>query len=113
MGTGSDNDSGLALLCTAGEFDLLITGDMDTRTEKKLLAAYPLPDIEALIVGHHGSKYSTGEELLAALSPEIGVVSAGRNSYGHPSDEALRRLAKAGAAVYRTDRQGNIHISVK
>ena len=113
VGTGSDNDSGLALLCTAGDFDLLITGDMDARTEEKLLAAYPLPDIEALIVGHHGSKYSTGEELLAALSPEIGVVSAGRNNYGHPSDEALRRLAKAGAAVYRTDRQGNIHISVK
>ena len=113
VGTGGDNDSGLALLCTAGDFDLLITGDMDARTEEKLLAAYPLPDIEALIVGHHGSKYSTGEELLAALSPEIGVVSAGRNSYGHPSDESLRRLAKAGATVYRTDRQGNIHISVK
>ncbi|WP_312942813.1 DNA internalization-related competence protein ComEC/Rec2 [Oscillibacter sp.] len=113
LGTGNDNDSGLALLCTAGDFDLLITGDMDARTEEKLLAAYSLPDIEALIVGHHGSKYSTGEELLAALSPEVAVVSAGRNNYGHPSDEALRRLANAGASVYRTDRQGNTHISVK
>lgn len=113
LGDSGDNDSGLALLCTAGEFDLLVTGDMDAKTEEKLVSAYPLPDIEALIVGHHGSKYSTGGAFLDAVKPEIGVVSAGRNSYGHPSDEVLRRLAESGVAVYRTDRQGSVHISVK
>lgn len=113
LGCDNDNDHGLTLLCSAGEFDLLITGDMDAKTEEKLISAYPLPDIEALIVGHHGSKYSTGEELLDAVKPEIGIVSVGRNSYGHPSEEALRRLVRAGVSVYRTDKQGNIHIFVK
>lgn len=113
LGGDNDNDHGLTLLCSAGDFDLLITGDMDAKTEKKLVSTYPLPDIEALIVGHHGSKYSTGEELLDAVKPEIGIVSVGRNSYGHPSEEALRRLARAGVTVYRTDKQGNIHIFVK
>ncbi|BAK99646.1 hypothetical protein OBV_24480 [Oscillibacter valericigenes Sjm18-20] len=113
LGGDNDNDHGLTLLCSAGKFDLLITGDMDAKTEKKLISAYPLPDIEALIVGHHGSKYSTGEELLDVVKPEIGIVSVGRNSYGHPSEEALRRLVRAGVTVYRTDKQGNIHIFVK
>lgn len=110
---GGDNDSGLAVLCSAGTFDLLITGDMSRRAEKALLAAYPLPDIEVLAVGHHGSRGSTGEELLDALRPEVGVVSVGRNRYGHPAEETLRRLTAAGAAVCRTDLQGDIHITVK
>ncbi len=113
LGSDNDNDSGLTLLCSAGDFDLLITGDMDAKTEEVLVSTYPLPDIEALIVGRHGSKYSTGKALLDAVKPELGVVSVGRNHYGHPTDEALGRLVWSGVTVYRTDKQGSIHISVK
>ena len=45
-------------------------------------------------------------------APEVGVVSVGNNSYGHPTEEALLRLTDAGVSVYRTDLQGNIHIRV-
>lgn len=107
-----DNERGLSILASAGEEDLLITGDMDSATERKLLAAYDLPDIEALVVGHHGSKYSTSEDLLDALSPEMAVISVGNNSYGHPADETMRRLAEHGCAVCRTDMQGIIHLSL-
>lgn len=113
LGSDNDNDSGLALLCSAADFDLLITGDMDAKTEEALVSTYPLPNIEALIVGHHGSKYSTGKALLDAVKPELGVVSVGHNNYGHPTDEALRRLVQSDVTVYRTDKQGSIHISVK
>lgn len=112
VGKGDANELGLTVLCSAGEFDTLITGDMDSETEKLLLDAYPLPDIEVLLVGHHGSRYSTSEELLEATAPEVGVVSVGNNSYGHPTEEALLRLTDAGVSVYRTDLQGNIHIRV-
>lgn len=113
VGAGSANERGLSVLCTAGEFDLLITGDMDSATEKHLIAAFALPDIEALVVGHHGSKGSTGRELLQTVTPEVGVISVGRNSYGHPTDAALWRLDEAGVAVYRTDRQGSVRIIVQ
>lgn len=110
---GDMNEEGLTALCTTGNFDALFTGDMDANTEYLLIAAYPLPDIEVLMAGHHGSRYSTGGDLLAEVKPEVGVVSCGAgNSYGHPHEEALRRLTDAGAAVYRTDLQGNIHITV-
>ena len=112
VGEGGENELGLTILCSAGEFDTLITGDMDSKTERALLDAYPLPDIEVLLVGHHGSRYSTSEELLETVTPEVGVVSVGSNSYGHPTRDALLRLTDVGVTVYRTDLQGNIYITV-
>lgn len=112
VGTGGDNQEGLAILASAGELDLLVTGDMDRATERKLLAACELPDLEVLAAGHHGSRYSTSEELLEALGPETVCVSVGSNSYGHPSEETLERLARQGCAVYRTDLHGDIHLSL-
>ena len=46
------------------------------------------------------------------VTPEVGVVSVGSNSYGHPTRDALLRLTDAGVTVYRTDLQGNIYITV-
>nr|WP_326125535.1 DNA internalization-related competence protein ComEC/Rec2 [uncultured Oscillibacter sp.] len=112
VGTGGDNQEGLAVLASAGELDLLVTGDMDRATERRLLAACELPDLEVLAAGHHGSRYSTSEELLEALGPETVCVSVGSNSYGHPSEETLERLARQGCAVYRTDLHGDIHLSL-
>ena len=65
-----------------------------------------------LLVGHHGSKYSSSTTLLESVTPEVGVISVGDNSYGHPTEEALLRLTDAGMTVYRTDMQGNILITV-
>ena len=110
--TGEDNESGLSVLCTSGTYDLLITGDMDSTTEQMLLECYTLPDVETLVVGHHGSKYSTAKQLLEALTPEMAWLSVGSNSYGHPADETLRRLVAAGASVCRTDLQGTIYLKV-
>lgn len=109
---GEMNEECLSALCTAGSFDVLVTGDMDANTEYLLISRYRLPDIEALIAGHHGSRYSTGEDLLAETRPEIAIVSCGSNSYGHPHDATLRRLTRANVAVYRTDVQGDVHITV-
>lgn len=113
VGDAGDNERGLAVLASAGEEALLVTGDMDAATERKLLAAYDLPDIEYLTAGHHGSRSSTSEELLDALAPEIVCISVGSNSYGHPAEETLERLAWHGCAVYRTDLHGNIHLTLR
>ena len=108
---GSDNENGLVVLAAVGEKELLITGDMDSTTERKFLKTYDLPDVEVLLAGHHGSKYSTSDDLLDAVSPERVCISVGSNSYGHPADETMRRLAQNGCGIYRTDLQGNIHVS--
>ena len=112
VGSGDPNEQGLTYLCSSGSFDLLITGDMSGQTELELARRYPLPDVEVLLVGHHGSKYSSQQEFLSAISPEAAIISVGDNSYGHPTDAAMSRLKAVGAEIYRTDEQGCITVTV-
>lgn len=112
LGSGDANEEGLTALCTVGDFDTLITGDMEDVIEQRLIKYYPLPDIELLMVGHHGSKYSTCTELLEATTPEYAIISVGNNSYGHPTDEVLIRLTDANCAIYRTDLMGTVTFTV-
>lgn len=111
LGDAGDNERGLSVLASAGEKDFLITGDMDAATEARLLEAYDLPDIEALVAGHHGSKHAASQALLEALRPETACISVGSNSYGHPTEETLLRLARQGCDIYRTDLHGTIHLA--
>ena len=110
---GSSNEEGLFVLCSAGGFDALITGDADAFTERLLLKYYPIPDLELLVAGHHGSKHSTSAALLDTLRPELAIISAGYNSYGHPAPETLERLETAGAETLRTDLSGTITLRVR
>ena len=107
---GSAKNASLAALLSAQEYDILVTGDMSSAQERELLQTHTLPDLEVLVAGHHGSKTSTSEELLLATAPDIVLISVGKNSYGHPTPEVLARIAAIGAAVYRTDRNGDITI---
>lgn len=109
---GDLNELGLTALASAGDFDLLITGDMSGSTEKKLVETYALPDIEVLVVSHHGSRYSSNIRFLKSVTPETAVISVGDNNYGHPSEETLQRLLAVGADIWRTDQQGTIRITV-
>ncbi len=109
-GSSGDNDNGLTVLCSAGDYDTLIMGDADAATEKKLIRNVAIPDIEVLVVGHHGSKYSTSEEFLDAVKPEKAIISVGYNNYGHPSGDVLERLASRSIAVFRTDISGNVTV---
>ena len=110
LGTGGGNEEGLSVLAALGDFEALITGDMNAAVEQRLIKYGALPDIELLVAGHHGSASSTSAELLEAVMPEYAVISVGYNSYGHPAPETLDRLAQAGCAVWRTDLQGTVTV---
>lgn len=105
----TDNESGLCVLFQTENYDILITGDRGFSGEAELLRDWQLPQLELLIVGHHGSRYSTSPELLAATSPEVAIISVSAdNRFSHPTQEVLDRLAECGCTVYRTDRDGTI-----
>ena len=79
-----------------------------------LIRYQPIPDIELLMVGHHGSKNSSCDEFLRAAAPELAVISAGaNNSYGHPAPETLERLEALGAQIHRTDLEGTVTVRVR
>lgn len=105
----SDNESGLCVLFQTENCAILITGDRNAFGERMLLRNIEIPDLDVLVVGHHGSKYSTGKELLEATKPETAIISVGENNpYGHPAQETLDRLIEFGCKVYRTDLHGTI-----
>ena len=106
--SGNSNENSLCVLFETENCAILITGDRSAFGERTLLRETSLPDVDVLIAGHHGSKYSTSQALLDAIRPEIVLISVGENSYGHPSEEVLTRLAEFGCTVYRTDLCGTI-----
>lgn len=111
LGAGETNEAGLTCLISTGAFDTLITGDMGSDVEQRLLARASLPDLEVLVVGHHGSEYSVSQQLLEATAPDYALISAGAdNPYGHPAQKTLERLAAAGCRIYRTDLQGTVTV---
>ena len=105
------NENSLCILFERENCAILVTGDRSWMGELMLMLMHDhtLPDVDLLVAGHHGSRNSTSEELLTAVSPETVFISVGRdNSYGHPSRETLARLAEFGCVVYRTDIHGNL-----
>lgn len=107
--TLAGNDASIVLMLTAYGKRVLLTGDLEESGEKQILENYPLPQVDIVKIGHHGSKTSTSEEWLRALRPREAVISVGKlNRYHHPHPEVIQRLEAAGIKVYRTDRQGSI-----
>jgi beta-lactamase superfamily II metal-dependent hydrolase len=111
---GTVNNNSLVLSLSYGPVDFLFTGDAEKEAEGAMLAAsdIPVPDVEILKVGHHGSRTASSPAFLAATSPEVAIYMAGAgNRYGHPHQETLAALAQIGAKVYGTDAKGTIDIS--
>jgi len=107
--SSSSNESSLCVLFHTEKCDILITGDRSITGEAFLLRTAQLPQLDALVIGHHGSDRSTGEELLAATRPAVAVISVGEdNKYGHPAQEVLERLNKYGCMIRRTDLEGTV-----
>ena len=107
----NSNETSLCVLFQEEECDILITGDRGILGETILLHASDIPQLDVLVVGHHGSSGSTGQGLLEATKPEIAVISVGAgNPYRHPSAATLERLAAFGCQVRRTDLEGTIII---
>jgi len=91
--------------------DILITGDRSQVGEEVLLDMADIPQLDALVVGHHGAASSTGELLLTATRPKLALISVGEgNAYDHPSQTVLARLKAFGCQIRRTDLEGTIII---
>ncbi|MBO5261124.1 MAG: DNA internalization-related competence protein ComEC/Rec2 [Coprococcus sp.] len=109
----NENDLSQVLMLEHQDVRMLFTGDLGIEGERAVMNSSFDIHANVLKVGHHGSKYSSGKDFLAAVNPDIAIISAGAdNMYGHPHDETLERLEEAGAGVIRTDESGAIEIRV-
>ena len=113
IGTEPKNNDSLVVRVQFGDRSMMLPGDAEKQAEASILSENPAAALRAdvLKVGHHGSKNSTMPAFLAAVQPQVAVISAGEdNPYGHPSPELLTRLEQAGVRILRTDRDGAVHI---
>jgi len=110
--SAKNNDS-LVVHLQFGSRSILLPGDAEKQVEREILSENSAEAMhsDVLKIGHHGSKNSTMTEFLAAVRPRFGIISVGEdNPYGHPSPELLERLENAGMRVFRTDRDGAVHV---
>ena len=104
---GPGNNDSLVLRVVFGSRSFLLTGDLERAEEQRLLESGRLPHTDVLKVGHHGSKTSTTQEFLDAVSPSLAMISVGYdNSFGHPHPDVLGRLEARHATILRTDEAG-------
>lgn len=111
----NENDSSLAAILNANRRRVLFTGDIEKSGELELMKKMKLiskTSIDILKVPHHGSKTSSSEEFLDTINPEIAVIQCGKNNFGHPSEEILKRYFDRGIRVFRNDVDGWIELTI-
>jgi competence protein ComEC len=104
------NDASIVAKLVAGENSVLLTGDITSKSEKKLVENNFKLQSDFLKIAHHGSKYSTSEIFLKEVSPETAIISVGKNSWGMPTKEVLEKLDREKIKVYRTDIDGDVRV---
>lgn len=104
------NNSSIVILAEFGSTSFMFTGDAEDVSEEEILATFGADSLKCdlLKVGHHASPSSTTENFLTALSPKYAVISVGKNTYGHPAQTVLDRLADHGVEYYMTIDEGTI-----
>jgi len=103
---GDQNSDSVVVKLSYRNASLVLTGDADWRAERKMLNSSLCLDLHAdvLKLAHHGSRYSSREDFLDAVSPKVAVISCGyENPYGHPHNETLQRLIERNITYFRTD----------
>jgi competence protein ComEC len=105
------NNDSLVFRLTYGAHKFLLTGDMEKQVESRLLDENRIGRVDVLKVGHHGSRTSSAEPFIGATHPVFALISVGAgNTYRHPTQEVLLRLADAHAQIFRTDESGLVSI---
>jgi len=108
------NNASVVIKFTFGDVSFLLMGDAEVESEAEILASGADVGCTILKIGHHGSNTASSEAFLAAASPMMAVIMCGEgNSYGHPHEVTLQKLASLGVATYRTDIDGTIVVTAE
>lgn len=111
---GANNTNDLSLVFTINYKSkiFMFMGDASIEVEEELLDKYNLPKVDYLKVGHHGSKNSSCNEFINKILPNYSIISVGKNSFGHPTNEVINILNDNNSKILRTDESGTIVINI-
>lgn len=106
-----ENDRSCVLRVAARDASMLLTGDVEARSELEMVTRGAWLESDVLLAPHHGSKTSSSAAFLDSVAPRRALFSVGhRNRHRHPHAAVLGRYSARGVIVYRTDRDGALHL---
>jgi competence protein ComEC len=108
------NDRSCVVRISTGGASVLLTADIESKSERELLATVPGKlRAQVMLVPHQGSRTSSSPEFVERVNPDIAIVAAGyRNRFGHPKDDVLDRYRALGSRIYRTDYDGALLLTI-
>jgi len=107
------DDASVVLKISLADEAVLLTGDIEKKAEEVLLRRPEALRARVLKVPHHGSRSSSGGDFVAAVRPEVALISVGyQNRFHHPHAEIVERYQEGGARVLRTDLDGAITVEL-
>ncbi len=103
------NEFSIVSILKFKNFEALFTGDASKSVGERLLSVETKKDLDYIKMPHHGSINSAYKEFIEIFSPDLAVISVGKNnSYGHPHKEVLDFLREKNVNVLRTDELGDV-----
>lgn len=111
--TDDQNEESIVTRTTLNEVSIMISGDVSSDIEKRLIKQNQVLNSDILLIGHHGSRDSSSSEWLSATDPKVGIVQNGKdNTYGHPHKETLLRIKNQGIPLYNTVDSGTVTVNI-
>lgn len=107
-GEDSTNNTSLVLKLCYKDITVMLTGDIETEIEEKLVDGTEELAADVIKIAHHGSSTSSSESFIEEVAPKAAVISVGRNNFGHPSPVTEARLKENGISSFRTDECGAV-----
>src|SRR5690606_17436548 len=101
------NVTSLTFMMEYGETNILLTGDVGENVLREILSKY---DVDVLKLPHHGSDTGVNDGTFDVQRVEVGLISVGENSYGHPDKSVTSELEEKNIPYLRTDVYGDIEV---
>ena len=108
----NENDNSNVIYTEIEGYKFMFMGDAGVDKENDILAKYNISDIDALKLGHQGSKTSSSQVFINEMNPKYSIISVGKNNrYGHPNKEVLDILDNS--KIYRIGQGGSIVFMIR
>lgn len=113
-----ENHNSLIVRVSIEGISVLMTGDIGFEGEEALMKIYGRGEdsglqTDVLKIGHHGSRFSTSEEFLESVAPQLAIIQVGKNNFGHPHRDVIEKLEKRDIMYFRNDHQGAIMLNIE
>ena len=108
------NNASCVLKVSTDKYAILLTADIEKKAEQQLIRNFAnVLKSDIMLSAHHGSKSSSTQAFLDAVSPSLVIVSSGyKNRFNHPAKKVTERYTANHIKFIGTNCAGQIDIKL-